>query len=161
MKKFVFLVIVLVGLGAGVNAVVKNQELRSDLKSLTSKVFRHRDIVFNPVKNCDDNIESVEWRTTDTYGKEYVSAFIVPTTCGRLGLDPKKAWHEFLDKVPPHPLWDDVNSNDPVYKSMRNQFICHWVNPEAQLNRPAYRIEPHRPSDNLLETYLNQCNRED
>jgi hypothetical protein len=128
---------------------------RHNIYKLAGKAIRNPEVLTKP---CKVHIDNVEWNYVDYDGQDFYAAVITPTSCGRLGLNPKAAWHEFLEKVPPNDLWDNITSTDPVYRSMQNQFVCHWVNPEAQLNRQNYRIEPNRKELNILSTYLEGCN---
>lgn len=148
----------LLTLGLGLAIFVFTPGLSNFTFRVLNKAITHRDIVLNPKENCTDNILSVDWVNLDQGSSKYISARIVPTTCGRLGLSPRKAWEEFLTKVPPHPIWDNVKEGDDVWYSMQDQFYCHYFNFKAQDGNEDYRIEPARKHNGLLKTYYYGCN---
>jgi Protein of unknown function (DUF2599) len=142
----------------GLAAFIFTPGLSSFTLRVAKKAVIHRDLVLNPKQNCGDNIQSIEWVHSDQGRIKYVSARIVPTTCGRLGLSPRKAWDEFVLKVPPHPAWDNVKEGDDVWYSMQDQFFCHVFNFKAQDGNEDYRIEPERKHNGLFLTYYYGCN---
>jgi Protein of unknown function (DUF2599) len=160
MKKFIFLILFIFSI-TGCTSQYFDQDR---LKSVTKKVLNNPEKILDYTVKCNNNqqIEKVYWKKRTKDNKTFISAFIIPTKCGRSGLYPEKAWKEFLDKVPNHKLWNKnkITESDSVYQSMKDQFICHWVNPKAQLERSAYKIEPHRENIGLLETYKAECNKD-
>ncbi|MGL4758710.1 MAG: DUF2599 domain-containing protein [Patescibacteria group bacterium] len=154
-RSFVFSFILFGMMFAGCSLTEKG----SILKSAAKKAIDNPERIIDAAINCKEQIQSVEWYVVDYDKVNFDAAIIVPSQCGRVGLHQEAAWEEFVKKVPSHPLWNNDKDSE-VYKSMQNQFYCHWRNPEAQLKRPSYKIEPRRKALSLLETYFHGCNYE-